>query len=147
MRMKNLVLLTLGLGIATAALAHDGVKNAGVMARMDAMSMSKSAIGVLGDMASGKTAFDATKAAQAKSDLQFVAAATLSLFKEPHSDPKSEALPAIWDNWPDFVAKNDAYEMAVGALDATSQTGLQQTMPKLGATCLSCHQDYRLRKK
>ena len=57
---KTLTLATMAVALsATLATAHDGVKDPIVKARMEGMKEIGSNMGVLGDMAKGKRAFDA----------------------------------------------------------------------------------------
>ncbi|NQY62048.1 MAG: cytochrome c, partial [Cognatishimia sp.] len=59
---KTVLILTSSLMIASMALAHNGVKNPAVMARMQGMEQIGAASKVLGNMARGRVAFDAEAA-------------------------------------------------------------------------------------
>jgi cytochrome c556 len=131
---------------ASAALAHSGVKDPNVMARMKLMGEVKANMGVLGGMAKGKMAFDADKAAMAKAGLIANAQAIPAAFEVKVMDPKSEALPAIWENWEDFASKAGAMEAAVGALDVSSAEGIQGGLRSVGGSCGGCHKSYRIDK-
>lgn len=76
-----------------------------VKARMDAMSVIGAQMKVLGNMAKGQVAFDASAAQAAAALVAEQAAAVPALFETQVDDPKSEADPAIWTNYPDFSAK------------------------------------------
>ena len=128
---------------ATAVLAHQGVKDPGVMARMDGMKQVGKAMSVLGDMAKGKAAFDADAAAAAKTAALEHLARVPELFKEPHDDPKSEALPVIWTDFDSFLDRNRASIRAVEALDLTGLDGLRSTLSAAGKGCSGCHKDFR----
>ncbi|WP_299922877.1 cytochrome c [uncultured Pelagimonas sp.] len=141
---KTLTLLCLGLG--TAALAHGGVKNQAVMERMTLMTDIKEAMAVLGNMAKGKTPHDAAQAEKARNALAKHAAQIPELFETPASDPKSEARPDIWLDWPDFMAKAGAMEEAAKALDPTNLEALRAGMGALGGSCSGCHKPYRIEK-
>mgnify|MGYP001829162567 CR=1 FL=1 len=58
---------------ASAALAHQGVKNPAVMERMEGMTDQAAAMKTLGQMATGKTAFDAAAAAAAREEVMRLA--------------------------------------------------------------------------
>lgn len=131
---------------ASAALAHSGVKDPNVKARMDLMGEVKASMGVLGGMAKGKMAFDAEKAAMAKDSLIQSAQGIASAFEVNAMDPKSESLPAIWENWDDFTAKASAMEAAVSALDVSSAEGIQGGLRSVGGSCGGCHKTYRIDK-
>lgn len=136
--------LIVGLTIGTVALAHEGVEDPIVGARMDAMSATGAASKVLGNMARGRADFDAAAAAEAKDSLMTIAADIPALFEMNATDPKSEAKPDIWDNFDDFTAKAAALQAAAEALDASSLEGVQAGMGAIGASCGGCHKPYRL---
>lgn len=136
------LIVTLSLG--TVALAHEGVKDPIVAARMDAMSDTGAASKVLGDMARGRADFDADAAAEAKASLIAIAAELPALFEVNATDPKSEAKPEIWENFDDFTAKAAALGAAAEALDTTSLETLSAGMRAVGGSCGGCHKPYRL---
>lgn len=130
--------------IATAAVAHNAVKNPQVKARMDAMVQISQNLKIIGGMAQGKTQFDSTVAQGALDALTQQAGLVTGLFKAEETDPKSEALPAIWTNWSDFTAKADALGIAADKMDVSTVESLGQGLAAIGGTCKSCHSDYRM---
>lgn len=142
---KTLAILALLVGAGTA-LAHTGVKNKIVLERMDGMKALAEQVKVLGDMAKGKTAFDATRAAAAKVALSGQAARVTAQFEAPEQDPKSEALPAIWRDWDGFVAEARALEDAIAALETGSLDTVRAGLGAVGKGCSGCHETYRLDK-
>ena len=128
---------------ASVALAHSGVKDPTVMARMMGMEAIAAASKTLGDMARGRADFDATKAEAARTDLIRHAGEISTLFEVPATDPKSEALPAIWEDFADFTAKGDMLRAAAEALDTSSAASIGAGMRDIGTTCRSCHSAYR----
>lgn len=130
---------------ATAALAHSGVKDAQVLKRMDSMKSAGTAMQVLGDMAKGKTPFDAASARAAAADVADQAALTVALFTPQANDPKSEARPDIWLNFSDFSDRADVMETVAreASMSLTSAADLPQVLARMGATCKSCHSLYR----
>ncbi len=126
------------------AAAHNGVQNAAVKARMDAMSGTVADMKILGLMAKGTTPFDAD-VARAATTITSHAAATPELFEAEESDPKSEAKPAIWANFDDFSSKAEELEAVALGLSTSiaSFDDLGPAMPNLGTTCKSCHAVYR----
>lgn len=136
-------LLVVSLG--TVVLAHGGVKNPAVMARMEVMKAIGDAVKIIGKMDKGATAFDAETARAAAKQVALHAAKTSQLFEMQETDPKSEALPEIWVNFDDFSAKAKDLEAVATALSQSIRTpqelgiGLRQ----LGATCKACHGEYR----
>ncbi|WP_050525372.1 c-type cytochrome [Pseudorhodobacter aquimaris] len=139
--------IILGLTLtAGAALAKEGVEDPTVKARMDVMGIVGASTKVLGDMAQGKAAFDASAAAAAQTALAAAAAEIPAVFEEEADDPVSEARPDIWMNMEGFVEKAKAMEGAANAIDVTSLEGIQAGMGPLAASCKSCHSDFRAKK-
>ena len=134
--------------VAGIAAAHNGVQNAAVMARMNAMSGIGAGMKILGQMAKGETPFDIQIARTAASSIAGHAAKTPELFKPEETDPKSEALPSIWLNFSDFAAKAKELEVTANKLSESisSMDDLQPAMGALGASCKSCHSDYRQKR-
>ncbi len=139
--MKRIVFLVAVLAASTA-LAHQGVKNPAVQARMHGMMELGGATKVLGDMAKGTQSFDAAAAKAAMQKIQDEAARIESLFEANEDDPKSEALPGIWTDFADFTAKAQDLSVAASA-EVTSLEDVQAVLPKIGATCSPCHKIYR----
>lgn len=132
--------------IGSIALAHQGVKDPVVKARMHAMGTAGQATKVLGDMAKGSIAFDADKAAEAKALLIQVARDLPETFKENASDPVSEARPTIWDDFADFTIRAEIMETTATALDTSSAASIGAGMRALGGSCGGCHKAYRQKK-
>ena len=130
---------------ATSALAHQGVQNPVVKARMAAMSAIAENMKTIGMMARGATAFNAEAARDAAAAIADHAAAVPGLFEANETDPKSEARPEIWTDFEDFGAKAAELE-SIAARLSTSIAGpedLGPAMGSLGASCRSCHSVYR----
>lgn len=147
--MKNVYLYTaLALLVASAALAHNGVKNAAVMARMNAMSGIGAEMKKLGEMAKGAAAFDVSSARAAAAAIADYATKTPTLFQAEEDDPKSEATAAIWTNFADFTVKAAALETVALDLSTsiTTPDDLGPAMKALGDTCKACHADYRQKR-
>ena len=130
---------------ATAVAAHQGVQNPTVKARMDNMSAIAENVKTLGSMAKGQTTFDQASARDAALAIATHAVETTTLFQDPATDPKSEARAEIWENFEDFTAKADELEMVARPLSnsISVKADLGVAMRDLGATCKSCHADYR----
>ncbi|MEL6519717.1 MAG: cytochrome c [Pseudomonadota bacterium] len=134
-----------GIIVGSLALAHDGVKNAAVMARMHGMSEIAEQMKAIGKMAKGETTFDAAQARAAVASIAEHAGAVPGLFEAPETDPKSEALPVIWEKFDDFTAKAlDLQVIAQGlSTSITTADDLGPAMNDLGNNCKSCHRAYR----
>ncbi len=141
--MHRAIVLTV-LITASAALAHQGVQNSAVIARMEAMKTIGDNTKILGTMAKGELAFDAAKARAAAAEIAVQAGRTPGLFEAPETDPKSEALPVIWENYADFTAKSDALVAAAKmAQGIRTPQDLTTALGAIGAACKACHSDYR----
>ncbi|WP_299923780.1 cytochrome c [uncultured Pelagimonas sp.] len=142
---KRIVVFLVAACLGSVALAHGGVKNAAVMARMEAMKSIGDAMKVMGTMAKGKTDFNAATARAAAADVARFAAQTPALFKAPEDDPKTEALPAIWERFEDFTTKAQETERLAHGLAQTVETkaDLDAGLMLLGASCKACHKEYR----
>lgn len=144
--MKAKLILPLLLAVtASSALAHGGVQNPAVLARMEAMKAIGDATKVLGEMAKGARAFDADSARAAAQSIAAHAAETPALFETREDDPFSEALPGIWANFDDFTAKAGNLATLATELGTSldSPEALRAGLDALGETCKTCHSDYR----
>ena len=140
---KHAVILIASLAIGTTALAHSGVKNPQVQAWMQGMEQISAATKVLGNMARGRADYDSDAAEAAKAALVSHATDIPVLFKAQETDPKSDALPAIWEDYADFTEKAGALRVAAEQLDTSSADAIGAGMRAVGATCKSCHGAYR----
>ena len=131
--------------LGTSAIAHQGVQNPAVKARMESMSAMGAETKVLGQMAKGIAPFDRERARSAALAIAKYAAETPLLFREQEDDPKSEAKPEIWETFGDFAAKSGTLEAL--ALDLSesidSRDDLGAAVASLGDACKACHGAYR----
>ncbi len=144
--MLRTVITVLAISLAGGAFAHGGVQNPAVKERMALMEEIKDATGVLIGMARGKIGFDAAQAEKARVALHSAAKRTPALFKAEETDPKSEALPAIWTDWEDFAAKAALLTAASAALDTSSLDTVRSGVGAVGQACQACHEGYRIKK-
>lgn len=144
--MKTVSKAILAMGLAGTALAHSGVHDPDVRARMDLMIDIGGAIAVVGKMAQDRADFDAEKARAARASLIIHAQDIPGAFKTQASDPMSEAMPAIWENWDDFVAKAGGMAVAAEQMDASSLEGVKAGIGALARSCSACHRAYRVQK-
>ncbi len=132
----------------TAALAQDA--NPAIAARKAHMDLYGFNLGILGGMARGNVPYDAELASTAASNLAGLTALDIAYyFPEGTSTadtPDSRALPAIWENLPDVVAKAEALSTAAAGLADVAGNGveaLQAGLGPVGQACGACHQSYR----
>lgn len=144
--MRRISILLATLCLSTFAVAHEGVTNMAVKMRMQAMSGIADNMKTLGQMAKGASAFDADVARLAAARIAAHAADTPELFKALETDPKSEALPLIWEQFDDFTRLSLTLEqVATEVADTLSQQAdLRPALARMGETCKNCHRDYRL---
>lgn len=138
------LIAAVALAAASVAFAEGEPTDPHVKAWSDLMKKNGGAVKVLADMAGGKAAFDADAASQAKEALVAASAMIPDTFKDPATDPASEAKPEIWTNWDDFVAKAGALNAAAAALDVASVDTIKAGMGAIGGACKDCHTTYRI---
>lgn len=131
--------------LATAAFAHEGVKNPKVLERMMLMSTMAEDMKVIGDMTKGATAYNAVTVRQTAAKFKSHMGETIRLFVTPEQDPKSEALPTIWTSFPDFAERAQRMANAAAVLEASSEADYAEKFVDLGKTCSSCHKSFRLK--
>ena len=141
---KKLAIITVAIALSGATIHAHSVENPDVQKRMDVMKEIKGAMGVLGGMAKGAVAFDAAVAGAAQKTLIKQSGMVATAFEANETDPKSEALPAIWENWDGFVEMADDLIFAAEGLDATSLDGVRGGLGNIGASCGACHKKFRM---
>jgi cytochrome c556 len=133
---------------ATLALAHEGATGV-VKERMDLMTRQKDDMKIIGEMAKGKTKFDAAKAAEAARDIEMTAAKIPDLFPEGTDGGKSDAKPEIWRKWDEFTGDADALRTQAEALAAALDAGSPDWKTDFKAVidaCKTCHKSFRAEK-
>jgi cytochrome c556 len=93
--------------------------------------------------------FDAAKARTAMDTVAADAKKLHSLYPAgSDKDPKSAADPKIWQNKADFDKRlNEMASLAAAAGKTTSADAFKPAFAAVGATCKSCHDVYRMKKK
>lgn len=142
LKLTALALAVSVLGTMSFADATDPI----VIGQKDLMKSFGASAKVLGEMASGGSAYDAAAAEAAKAALVAGAADIAVKYEKAGNDPTSEASPAIWTNWDDFLAKSKVLGDAAGALDVASLDGIKAGMGAIGGSCKGCHMAYRVKK-
>ena len=143
MKIARIALVALALG-GTVAHAEGDRTDPDAIARAKLMATVGMNTKVLGDMAGGKTTFDAAAAATAKAALSEAAGQIATVFEnQGGEDPADEARPEIWTNWDDFIAKAGDLKTAADGVDVASLDGIKAGMGAVGGTCKACHQSYR----
>ena len=151
--MKKISMAAAGLAVAaTASFAggHAGPLDAAVGARQAQMQLYAFNLGILGGMAQGKTEYDAAAATAAANNLAALTSLDQSAMWPQGSDSDaleaSRALPAMWENFPDVIAKGTALAEAAAAMAGAAGNGVEGIQANIGAvggTCGACHKAYR----
>lgn len=150
---KKITLAVAGLVTATVigtAIAHEG-NNPAVKARTSIMQLYAFNLGTLGAMAKGEMDYNAEAATSAATNIVTLTQLDQSAMWPPGSDsdavPTSRALPALWQNFPDVVAKGTAMSEAAVAMQAAAGQdldALRGAIGGLGNACSACHKAYRV---
>lgn len=144
--MKVIKLLTLiFLVISSVAFAHSGVKNQNVKERMMVMKAMAKNTKVIGQMLKRKTQFDANEAKSALERLSSLSLKTPKVFTVNATDPKSEAKPAIWDEFDEFTKLSlelaETSIVLAGSIEIIDD--LRPALKRISSGCKSCHSKYR----
>ena len=144
MTITRLLILTF-LTISSVAFAHSGVKDKNVKERMMVMKEMANTTKIIGQMLKKKTPFDANEAKLALERLSSLSLETPKVFKINASDPKSEARPAIWDEFDEFtrLSKDLAETSLVLARSIDSIGDLRPALKGVSSGCKACHSRYR----
>ncbi|MFK7862521.1 MAG: cytochrome c [Granulosicoccus sp.] len=145
--------------IAGQALAHTGAMGI-VKERMDGMSLLGDHAKTVGDMLKGKTSFDLLAVEEAAQAFVTHGDKIPSLFPDTEDSREStatEALPAVWTNWDEFVEladtfTNDSRTLLTVATDLSNGTesvdeqsrAVRALFFKAAKNCSGCHERFRL---
>lgn len=144
--MKVIKLLTLiFLVISSVAFAHSGVKDQNVKERMMVMKAMADNTKVIGQMLKRKTQFDANEAKSALERLSSLSLKTPKVFTVNATDPKSEAKPAIWDEFDEFTKLSlELAETSIALANSIEIIeDLRPALKRISSGCKSCHSKYR----
>ena len=133
-----------------AAIAHEG-NNPAVKARTSIMQLYAFNLGTLGAMAKGAMEYDAQAATSAANNLvtlsQLDQSAMWPQGSDSKSEPTSRALPALWENFPDVMAKGKALSDAAATMQGAAGQdldALRAAIGGVGQACTACHKSYRV---
>ena len=150
-RSRNLVVFVLSLAFVMAPvgtsdmLAHSGVLNKDVAARMTLMSNMGRNMGVLGKMLKKKTPFDQGKAVEAINNIEQLAVETPTVFEKRVLDPKSEAKELIWEEFETFTKISNGLATSAKQLSSSMKSfdDLRPALINLSQSCKECHSRFR----
>ena len=117
-----------------------------VKARQDTMKSWGDAMGIMGDMAEAPDTFDAAVFKEQASFLAEDAANPWSHFE--NQEAMGNATEAVWSNADGFSAEADNFQKVTAELNAAAQsaTSVEDVQPafgEVGASCKSCHTEFR----
>ena len=148
---RNLVTFVLSLAFVMAPLgtsdmlAHSGVLNKDVAARMTLMSSMGRNMGVLGKMLQKKAPFDRGKAVEAINNIEQLAVETPTVFEKKVLDPKSEAKDLIWEEFETFTKISNSLATSAKQLSSSMKSfdDLRPALITLSQSCKECHSRFR----
>ena len=144
MRITKLLILIF-VTISSIAFAHSGVKDKNVKERMMVMKAMADNTKIIGQMLKGKTSFDENEAKLALERLSSLSLKTPKVFEVNATDPKSEAKPAIWDEFDEFTKLSqdlaEATEVLAGSVSTIND--LRPALKRVSSGCKACHSKYR----
>lgn len=149
----------LGMGLVTAALLAMSVSataqhafndaDKAVEYRQKALSIMQNNFAVMGDMIKGDIEFDSVIFAERANDFAALTAIPWVGFSQPGAQPgnNTDALPAIWDNWEDFVERAEQLQTDAKALQtaaaAGEQASIREAFMAAARNCKGCHDQYK----
>ena len=150
-RSRNLVVFVLSLAFVMAPLgtsnmlAHSGVLNKDVAARMTLMSSMGRNMGVLGKMLQKKAPFDQGKAVEAINNIEQLAVETPLVFEKRVLDPRSEAKELIWEEFKSFTKISTGLATSAKQLSSSMKSfdDLRPALITLSQSCKECHSRFR----
>lgn len=142
--MHPTIVLAAALSLAgTFALAQQSADPV-IAARQQVMKTVGASMKVLGEMASGKAAFDAGQARAATAALTDAAAKVPATFDQKALAADSKASPRIWEDHAGFLKHAADLKAGAAAIEPSSLDSLKASLGAAGGTCRACHTDYRL---
>ena len=147
----KMMFVAIAMSISGFAYAHSGAEGV-VKERMDMMGEIARAMKTIGKMVKGEIAYDAKVAKASALEIFGHMSHMTEMFPEGSTEKPSEALPAIWEDWDEFVAisdklKVDAKQLAEIAEAASSPDAIKAQFGVVGKSCGSCHEKFRLKQQ
>lgn len=146
--MRISIIVSLFLSLATVASVHADEQrdmHRRLEQRIDLMNLQKDTMDFLTDMATGRVAFNAKKIRTARRTLIATTKRIPQLFRKEITGLKSYAAPNIWYNRRDFEQRAENATTAAKAISPRSLEKFRPSLSRMVNTCITCHQNYRLR--
>ncbi|MCW8944512.1 MAG: cytochrome c [Sedimenticola sp.] len=143
-----LLLVVLALAMMPVALMAHGKATGIVKERMELMKKIGKQMRSISIMKKGKIPFNAEKISNHAETISHSSSKIPALFPEGSLQKPTEALPAIWEQWDQFLYLTDQLKLEAVALQEVAKQEDKQAIlvqfEKLGKTCNGCHQDFRV---
>ncbi|CAN6959532.1 MULTISPECIES: c-type cytochrome [Psychrobacter] len=141
----GITLMAAALGITACSTPADP----DVKARQDSMKSWGDATGIMGDMVKAPDTFDAEVFKEQAAFLAEDASKPWSHFE--NQEAVGNATDAVWSNVEEFRAEADNFQKVTADLNTVAQTAttvedVQPAFKEVGASCKSCHTDFRAKK-
>lgn len=133
---------------ATAQHAFNDADKA-VEYRQKALSIMQNNFAVMGDMVKGDITFDGSIFAERAKDFAALSSIPWIGFSQPGAMPgaNTDALPAIWDNWDDFMERAESFQKDAKALAEAAASGdqgeIRGAFMTAARNCKGCHDQYK----
>ena len=139
----SITLMAAALGMTACSSPAD---DPDIKARQDSMKSWSDAMGVMGDMVKSPDTFDAAVFKEQASFLAEDASSPWSHFENQES--MGHATEAVWTNANGFSAESDNFQKVTAELNAAAQTAtsvsdVQPAFGAVGASCKSCHTEFK----
>ncbi|MDN3453021.1 MULTISPECIES: cytochrome c [unclassified Psychrobacter] len=140
----GIALMTAALGLTACSTSTES--NPDVEARQNNMKNWGDAMGVMGDMAKAPDTFDAAVFKEQAAFLAEDAANPWGHFADKAA--VGNATEAVWSNADGFRAEADNFQKVTAELNAAAQTAtsmddVKPAFGQVGASCKSCHTDFK----
>lgn len=144
----SLTLLSSALGLS--ACSTPAADNDDIKARQDIMKSYSDAMDIIGDMVKAPNTFDAE---QLKSQTAFLAEASQQPWVHfGNKDAVGNATEAVWTSVNDFKAETEKFQQVTAQLNTVAQTAtsvddFKPAFGAVGASCKSCHMEFKVKNK
>lgn len=134
---------------STSVLAHTfNEANKAIKYRQAAFTMIAGNVSEMGEMIKGKTEWNEATFSKRAEQLSQLSLMPLDAFAVEGSDKgKTNALPEVWKNFPDFEANFVQFQKDTANLASVSETGdkaeIRKAFGKTVKNCKACHTDYK----
>ncbi|MCW8907397.1 MAG: cytochrome c [Sedimenticola sp.] len=135
---------------STLIMAHSGASGV-VKQRMELMKSVGKEMKTIAAMVKGEQPLDAAKVREGAALIASRSGEVEALFPRDSLMQPTEALPAIWDRWPEFSELTQRLQQEAEQLGRKAEEGdrreLLRQFAALGKVCSGCHTDFRKKQE